>query len=962
MRIDLTCPVELWQYAMPQENTSECTFVMNNLSSKVVTSVMVTLNCYNKQDQLLFRQSERVQGLNAGVGERFSLVILPSQWEGVEGMDLVVEKVWFDDASVWRRGNAPLTTYTPNALSNGRALDHLRFVAGRDAMGYPQVQQEAWVCVCGRANALDSDRCCRCERGRETVFASYNRENVEAIIAVHERKLSDDSRRAREDNSRLNEEESKRRSAKKRKQKSFARIAITAVCVLAVAAVAVFWGVPTISYHNANQLMGSGQYEKAQAAFAGMGDYRDAAEKARLCDYQYAVSLAEAGDRESLEKAGAIFESLDGYEDSTERYQKARYALGELYYQDGLYDQAADRFQSLGEYEDSADKLKQCVYAQADELFSNGQISLAQALFATIADYSDAADRVRGCQYAQAKLSEEAGDDESAAQLYLQAGEYEDAPERRAACLYRVAGQTRENGDLEKAGSLYLSCGEYEDAQEKGKECLYLYGVEQEEAGNYEAAAQTFRRIPDYQDTQERLTICMYQQAESAREQGDYASAVLLYRSINGYGDSLECIDECNYLMAVQAIENGDFAAAETLLSSLEAEGEPSAQLISVRYQLAEKAFDQKDYQKALDYYLLLNDEETYGKRIQDCYFELGNQQMEVGLYEDAMDSFAAAGDREGSQEARENAAIKLVELCQSNNDLEGVRALLVREDVPQAARDRALEALLAEGKRLEDAGEYDAAAEWYASLGEQDAALERYRASRYQAALKLMQNGEYQAAAEGFLAAGDYQDAELQAQSCFDSLYGGLLAQAKNTQEAKDYLGTIALLHPVISQGNLPESYEELHQLYQEACLTHADELYRTDRRYEALPFYLAVADAPAAQEKLSRRAYLILGTWESNSGRTAIFRADGTCNLMGKEGYFKVDNFSLLTGEEPDELTVTHRINSMTSKGMSIEELRGKTEVNYKLDKVAEAEIPPMNLDGIQAEEPVVEDGNEP
>ena len=82
MRIDLTCPVELWQYAMPTETAAECTFVMNNLSDKVVISVMVTLNCYNKQDQLLLRQSERVQGLKAGVGERFSIVILPSRWEG----------------------------------------------------------------------------------------------------------------------------------------------------------------------------------------------------------------------------------------------------------------------------------------------------------------------------------------------------------------------------------------------------------------------------------------------------------------------------------------------------------------------------------------------------------------------------------------------------------------------------------------------------------------------------------------------------------------------------------------------------------------------------------------------------------------------------------------------------------------------------------------------------------------
>ena len=57
-------------------------------------------------------------------------------------------------------------------------------------MGYPEVQQQAWVCVCGRANSLDSARCCRCERGRDAVFASFSRENVRQVIAVHEKKLA----------------------------------------------------------------------------------------------------------------------------------------------------------------------------------------------------------------------------------------------------------------------------------------------------------------------------------------------------------------------------------------------------------------------------------------------------------------------------------------------------------------------------------------------------------------------------------------------------------------------------------------------------------------------------------------------------------------------------------------------------------------------------------------------------
>ena len=950
MRIDLTCPVELWQYAMPTESAAECTFVMNNLSDKVVASVMVTLNCYGANEQLLFRQSERVQGLKAGVGERFSIVILPSQWEGVEGMDLVVEKVWFDDATIWRRGNAPLTQYVPNVLNNSRALDHLRFVAGRDAVGYPQLQEEAWLCVCGRANALDSDRCCRCERGRETVFASYTKENVDAVIAVRERKLADEGRKAREDNSRLNEEESKRRSAIQRKRRNRWRLIGGSVAAVAVLAVGVLWGLPTLRYQNAKQLMESGQYQQASEAFAAMGSFRDAETMAQDCRYQEAVSLQEAGDLDSLLKAQEAFAALGEYEDSAARNQQSLYAIGEAYYADGLYDQAADRFQQLGDYEDSADKLDQCVYAQADSLFTNGQISLAQALFATIADYSDAADRVRGCQYALAMESEEAGDDAQAAQLYLQAGDYQDAAERYVQCQYRTAVAEAAAGNMEKAGSLFLACGDYEDAAQQGKECIYQYASQQRDDGAYELAASAFRRIPDYQDSQEQITYCVYHQADSAQAQGDYASAVMLFTSVGGYEDAAQRIQECSYQLALDCIAKGDYQSAETLLESMDTTEENNDQLVNVRYKLAEKAFELEDYQTALDYYTLLNNE-LYAGRMQECAFKLGQQQMETALYEDAITSFTAAGEYEGAAAALEDAAVKLAELCESNKDLEAARVLVDREDLPQAARDKALSLLMAEGKRLEDAGEHEAAAAWYQGLAGLGESTERQLASSYMAALKLMQAEDYLAAAKAFEVLGDYEDAALQAQSCYDSLYSGILAQAKTLWEQKDYIGTIVLLQPVMAE-TLPESYQELSELYLKSCLEQADALYAADDRYGALPFYMEAAQLPAAEKKLGYRTYLILGLWESNSGKQAEFRPDGTCNLMGKELYFKVDNFSLLTGESPDDLTLTHRINNMSAKGMSIEELRGSGEVNYKLEKIGEATIPPMNLEVAPAE----------
>ena len=43
MKIDLTCPAELWRYELPQEDYAACDLLLYNLSDKLISSVEVTL-------------------------------------------------------------------------------------------------------------------------------------------------------------------------------------------------------------------------------------------------------------------------------------------------------------------------------------------------------------------------------------------------------------------------------------------------------------------------------------------------------------------------------------------------------------------------------------------------------------------------------------------------------------------------------------------------------------------------------------------------------------------------------------------------------------------------------------------------------------------------------------------------------------------------------------------------------
>lgn len=131
-------------------------------------------------------------------------------------------------------------------------------------------------------------------------------------------KKLDECRRGRK----LAEEAEQKKAAKAQKILSIAIVAI-------IAAVAIFFVVtkiviPNSNYDTAVELMDSGKYEEAIAAFEAMGDYKDSVDKIDECnkgtDYNTAIKLMESG----------------------------------------LYEYAITAFKELGDYKDCADKIDEC--------------------------------------------------------------------------------------------------------------------------------------------------------------------------------------------------------------------------------------------------------------------------------------------------------------------------------------------------------------------------------------------------------------------------------------------------------------------------------------------------------------------------------------------------------------------------------------------------------------------------
>ena len=202
MKIDLTCPAELWRMRLPREDSPACELTMYNLSDKLIVSMEVTLTLLDSAQEEICRVIYRAHDLH-GQAEKPFIMMVPVEEEGKPAAaDVVVEKIWFDDNSVWRRGKLPLSEYTSNTLPNSRSLENLRYIAGKDAVGYPEEQTGLWLCVCGRPNQNGSRICIRCHRNRTEVFANLNKEAVQKQTELRERQLALKGKQARESASR----------------------------------------------------------------------------------------------------------------------------------------------------------------------------------------------------------------------------------------------------------------------------------------------------------------------------------------------------------------------------------------------------------------------------------------------------------------------------------------------------------------------------------------------------------------------------------------------------------------------------------------------------------------------------------------------------------------------------------------------------------------------------------------
>ena len=961
MKIDLTCPVELWHYALPTQQYPACRLQLFNLTEQTVVSVQAVFSCYDADGMMISRQVERVQRLDGKGRTAFEMAVEIENGIQAAGMDFSVEKVWFEDGTIWRHTADNVSQYTPNLLPAGHRLEVLRYLAGADALGYPMDQGAVWLCVCGRPNAAGEDTCRRCGRLKRDVFTSFNEATVEKVIFEHENAMEEKARQERAQAQRQAEAEEKERLKKRRRRRRITGAVVGTLGVAVLAFGTYFHAIPFYKFYNASRQMENGVYTAAKAEFDALAAqrgrrslpvhieaigldvdlldmrlYYKSAELSKECTYRQAGETLGTGTIPALRTAQDAFDSLEDYKDSPTLAKEARYRRAHLLLSSRQFESVVALCDEMSGYKDSDALRSSAQYQWAVQLMDGGSFAEAREKFLALGNYEDAANRAQLCLYQPAVAAIDAGDYrqaiellnqldpsyeaagyklqeayyglaneyfaaqdyDTAAEYYLLAGDFRDAFSQATACLYEPACLLLEQGQYAEAKEMFDKILSFRDSLEKSWQCCEALGRAAMEAGDYELARTYLGEAIEYEPAQALLLECFYVPAVAMQEAGDIEGALELFASIAGYRDTDERVNQLYYVQAETLLADGNYADAVAAFEAL-ADFEDSAQrLEQARHSLALQLLDEGKYAEAIEQLEALADADAAAEDLNRAHYAWGKKLLEEGENLLAAEQLKQAGDYEDAHSQYEACMYALAEAAIAADDYE--MAAVYLEDIPEYA----------------------------------DAALLRQR-SIYHTAELYAADGNLGEAAALFASIADFEDAADQAAACYDAYYGTVYRQARDAMAAGDYLTAIQAMETV-ERENESQSYGDLERLYQESCYLYANQLYDEKRPYDALPYYRNILGYKDVERKLDRVCYRMLGRWVSRTGVEMEFREDGTCTIDGKAYYFRGSQFAFYAGTQPDQLKDDWTIYDCDQHVLSVE--NNKTKVQYRMTRVEE------------------------
>ena len=167
MKLDLSCPIEMRGYSLSfADGAAEAAVRLYNLTTRRIASFEAIAKWRSSASGKSIALPFCADGLRAGGENGFKLNLSCIRLSDADQLELVFTSVRFEDGDDWRAGAGTIIDIEPLEPISASDLSALRTVAGADAVCFPQQNEQAWRCVCGRMNLKATGTCVRCHRSQ----------------------------------------------------------------------------------------------------------------------------------------------------------------------------------------------------------------------------------------------------------------------------------------------------------------------------------------------------------------------------------------------------------------------------------------------------------------------------------------------------------------------------------------------------------------------------------------------------------------------------------------------------------------------------------------------------------------------------------------------------------------------------------------------------------------------------
>ena len=279
-----------------------------------------------------------------------------------------------------------------------------------------------------------------------------------------------------------------------------------------------------------------------------------------------------------------------------------------------------------------------------------------------------------------------------------------------------------------------------------------------------------------------------YEDAEAMAANGQLDEAVAAFAALEGFSDSAERIPQVKYQKGEYLLETEKFDEAVAVFEEVIEQEGAEEQIVEAKYRKAVKTLESEAYTDALRQFEALGDYKECAEHIALCYFELGLKAVEEDDLETATAYYEKVNEQQKTdlQAAFCDKGIVFYEAGEEARALEYFTLVTAEELLPKIDA-----AYYAQGVKLLEAKEYDAATEIFTKLGTYEDSAVQIQKIHYLKAEEAAAAGEYETALAEYEAAGDYKDV---------------------TKKVRDLTYTYGV--ELLNQGKVVDSYEVLYTI----------------------------------------------------------------------------------------------------------------------------------------------------